>query len=162
MGLCISAGCQKRLGKPYKGELGSAVGGESLPNALFRQYLIRHEAEAVGGLGDQALGNIQSCRTVRQEAGKATDTGGLDMVGEEIALIDGKAAESIHRAVRAQNGHGEQNRPFRGVGTSLSGSFPILISPSGEEMHFQRSRSGEGVPFLSNDRDSIELLRSYG
>ena len=45
MGLCISAGCQKRLGKPYKGELGSAVGGESLPNALFRQYLIRHQAQ---------------------------------------------------------------------------------------------------------------------
>ena len=49
-----------------------------------------------------------------------------------------------------------------GTGTSLSGSFPILISPSGEEMHFQRSRSGEGVPFLSDDMDSIELIRSYG
>ena len=49
-----------------------------------------------------------------------------------------------------------------GVGTSLSGSFPILVSPSGEEMHFQRSRSGEGVPFLSDDMDSIELMRSYG
>ena len=49
-----------------------------------------------------------------------------------------------------------------GVGSSLSGSFPILISPSGEEMHFQRSRSGEGVPFLPDDTDSIELTRSYG
>ena len=49
-----------------------------------------------------------------------------------------------------------------GVGSSLSGSFPILISPSGEEMHFQRSRSGEGVPFLPDDMDSIDLTRSYG
>lgn len=77
MRLCISAGCQKRLGKPYKGELGSAVGGESLSNALFRQNLIRHEAEAVGGIGNQALGNIQSFRTVRQEAGKAVKNSGL-------------------------------------------------------------------------------------
>ena len=45
---------------------------------------------------------------------------------------------------------------------ALSGSFPILISPSGEEMHFQRSRSGEGVPFLPDDMDSIDLTRSYG
>ena len=49
-----------------------------------------------------------------------------------------------------------------GVGSSLSGSFPILISPSGEEMHFQRSRSGEGVPFLPDNTDSIDLTRSYG
>ena len=49
-----------------------------------------------------------------------------------------------------------------GVGSSLSGSFPIIISPSGEEMHFQRSRSGEGVPFLPDDMDSIDLTRSYG
>ena len=49
-----------------------------------------------------------------------------------------------------------------GVGTSLSGSFPILISPSGEEMHFQRSRSGEGVPFLPDGIDTIELTRSCG
>ena len=49
-----------------------------------------------------------------------------------------------------------------GVGTSLSGSFPILISPSGEEMHFQRSRSGEGVPFLPDGIDAIELTRSCG
>ena len=44
----------------------------------------------------------------------------------------------------------------------MAGSFPILISPSGEEMHFQRSRSGEGVPFLPDDTDSIDLTRSYG
>lgn len=44
---------------------------------FFRQNLIRHEAEAVGGIGNQALGNIQSFRTVRQEAGKAVKNSGL-------------------------------------------------------------------------------------
>ena len=51
---------------------------------------------------------------------------------------------------------------FSEDGDALSGSFPILISPSGEEMVFQRSRSGEGVPFLPDDMDSIDLTRSYG
>lgn len=49
------------------------------------------------------------------------------MVGEEIALIDGKAAESIHRAVRAHHGHGKQNRPFRGIGQSQQRSRPAVI-----------------------------------
>ena len=49
-----------------------------------------------------------------------------------------------------------------GVGTSLSGSFPILVSPSGEEMYFQRSRSGEGMPFLEDGMDSIGLVLSVG
>ena len=41
-----------------------------------------------------------------------------------------------------------------GVGSSLSGSFPVLISPSGEYLYFQRSRIGEGMPFLRNGEDS--------
>ena len=49
-----------------------------------------------------------------------------------------------------------------GVSTTLNSSFPILISPSGEEMYFQRSRSGEGAPFLPDDMDSIGLTLSYG
>ena len=49
------------------------------------------------------------------------------MVGEEIALIDGKAAESIHRAVHAHHGHGKQNRPFRGIGQSQQRSRPAVI-----------------------------------
>ena len=48
-----------------------------------------------------------------------------------------------------------------GVSTSLSGSFPILISPSGEELYFQRSRSGEGMPFLTDDMDSAGLTLIY-
>ena len=45
---------------------------------------------------------------------------------------------------------------------SLDAAFPILISPSGEEMYFQRARTGEGVPFLSDGQDSIGLTLSYG
>ena len=47
-------------------------------------------------------------------------------------------------------------------GDEIAASFPILISPSGEEMYFQRSRSGEGAPFLPDDMDSIGLTLRYG
>ena len=49
-----------------------------------------------------------------------------------------------------------------GVGSSLSGSFPVLISPSGEYLYFQRSRIGEGMPFLRNGEDSTTLSLRYG
>ena len=58
-----------------------------------------------------------------------------------------------------------------GVGSSLSGSFPVLISPSGEYLYFQRSRigegmpflrNGEGMPFLRNGEDSTTLSLRYG
>ena len=48
------------------------------------------------------------------------------------------------------------------VEDSLDAAFPILVSPSGEEMYFQRARTGEGVPFLSDGQDSIGLTLSYG
>ena len=44
----------------------------------------------------------------------------------------------------------------------VDAAFPILISPSGEEMHFQRARTGEGLPFLPDGVDSIDLTLSYG
>ena len=49
-----------------------------------------------------------------------------------------------------------------GVGSSLSGSFPVLISPSGEYLYFQRSRIGEGMPFLRNGEDSTTLSLRCG
>lgn len=49
-----------------------------------------------------------------------------------------------------------------GVGTSLSGCFPICISPSGEEMYFHRSSIGGGMPFLPYDMDAVYLTYSYG
>ena len=45
---------------------------------------------------------------------------------------------------------------------NVDAAFPILIAPSGEEMHFQRARTGEGMPFLLSGADSVELTRSYG
>lgn len=44
----------------------------------------------------------------------------------------------------------------------VDAAFPILIAPSGEEMHFQRARTGEGMPFLPDGLDSIDLTLSYG
>ncbi len=48
------------------------------------------------------------------------------------------------------------------VDGDVDAAFPILIAPSGEEMHFQRARTGEGMPFLLSGADSVELTRSYG
>ena len=44
----------------------------------------------------------------------------------------------------------------------IAGGHQIDIDTFKKEMHFQRSRSGEGVPFLPDDMDSIDLTRSYG
>ena len=43
----------------------------------------------------------------------------------------------------------------------VDAAFPILIAPSGEEMHFQRARTGEGLPFLPDGLDSIDLTLRY-
>ena len=51
---------------------------------------------------------------------------------------------------------------FPDDGAVLGGSFPILISPSGEDLYFQRSRSGEGLPFLEDGVDSVGLTLSVG
>ena len=43
-----------------------------------------------------------------------------------------------------------------GVGSSLSGSFPVLISPSGEYLYFQRSRIGlRGCPSCGTARTPL-------
>ena len=44
---------------------------------------------------------------------------------------------------------------------NVDAAFPILIAPSGEEMHFQRARTGEGMPFLPDGLDSIDLTLRY-
>lgn len=50
-----------------------------------------------------------------------------------------------------------------GVGTSASGSFPVLIDPSGDHLHIQQSRDGYTCPpFFDDDMTSMELTRSYG
>ena len=47
-------------------------------------------------------------------------------------------------------------------GDEIDASFPILISPSGEDLYFQRSRTGAGIPFLPDGTDSIGLLLYTG
>ena len=47
-------------------------------------------------------------------------------------------------------------------GDEIDASFPILISPSGEDLYFQRSRTGAGIPFLSDGTDSVGLLLYTG
>ena len=39
-------------------------------------------------------------------------------------------------------------------GDEIDASFPILISPSGEDLYFQRSRTGAGIPFLPDGTDT--------
>ena len=141
--LRVPAGHQKRLGKPHKGEVRSAVSRKALPDALFRQKLLRHEAEAVGGIGDEALGDLQPCRAVRQDAGEAADAGGLDMVGGKVALVDGKAAQPIHRAVRPQHGHGQQDRPLRGVGQGQQCGGPAVAVNGGGRRVQMLGKAGE-------------------
>ena len=47
-------------------------------------------------------------------------------------------------------------------GDAIDASFPILISPSGEDIYFQRSRTGAGIPFLPDGTDSVGLLLYTG
>ena len=47
-------------------------------------------------------------------------------------------------------------------GDEIDASFPILISPSGEDLYFQRSRTGAGIPFLPDGTDSVGLLLYTG
>lgn len=47
-------------------------------------------------------------------------------------------------------------------GDAIDASFPILISPSGEDLYFQRSRTGAGIPFLPDGMDSVGLVLGAG
>lgn len=51
-----------------------------------------------------------------------------------------------------------------GMGTSASGSFPVLIDPSGDHLYIQQSKDGcySRPPFFDDDMASMELTRSYG
>ncbi len=49
-----------------------------------------------------------------------------------------------------------------GVGTSTGGCFPVLISPSGEELYIQESRKGLSPPFFDDDVTSMTMILSYG
>ena len=53
------------------------------------------------------------------------------MVGGKVALVDGKAAQPIHRTVRPQHGHGQQDRPLRGVGQGQQCGGPAVALNGG-------------------------------
>ncbi|MBM6722664.1 hypothetical protein [Pseudoflavonifractor phocaeensis] len=50
-----------------------------------------------------------------------------------------------------------------GAGTRMSGSFPVLIDPSGESLHIQQDReTGVCPPFFGEGMTCMELIRAYG
>ena len=49
------------------------------------------------------------------------------------------------------------------AGTRVSGSFPVLIEPSGNFLHIQQEReTGVCPPFFGEDMTGMDLARSYG
>lgn len=48
-----------------------------------------------------------------------------------------------------------------GAGASLSGSFPVLIAPSGDYLYMEKSAEGS-LPFFGEDCAAVELVLSYG
>ena len=47
--------------------------------------------------------------------------------------------------------------------THVSGSFPVLIEPSGDSLHIQQDReTGVCPPFFGEDMTCMDLARSYG
>ena len=50
-----------------------------------------------------------------------------------------------------------------GAGTRMSGSFPVLIDPSGESLHIQQDReTGVCPPFFGEGMTCMDLIRAYG
>ena len=49
------------------------------------------------------------------------------------------------------------------AGTRMSGSFPVLIDPSGESLHIQQDReTGVCPPFFGEGMTCMDLIRAYG
>lgn len=48
-----------------------------------------------------------------------------------------------------------------GAGDPLSGSFPVFISPSGDNLYMEKSAQST-LPFFGEDCAAVELIRSYG
>lgn len=50
-----------------------------------------------------------------------------------------------------------------GVGTSVSGNFPVLVNPAGENLLIEQDRDTNArLPFFDNGATSMELTLSYG
>ena len=94
--------------------------------------------------------NIQPLRRIRQNTGKAADAGRLGVVRQEVGLIDGKTAQTVYRAIRADHGDGQKDRLLCGTrqGDELCGAAAALY---GRRRLFQMLRkAGEArqVKFL--------------
>lgn len=78
-------------------------------------------------------------------------------------LEDGQEYQLLYSGVWRMEGDCLRLELSAGVGTSASGSFPVLIDPSGDYLHIQQSRDGyTRPPFFDDDMTSMELTRSYG
>ena len=148
---CLIPGSHReRLRNADKGKLRPYESTQSAAQALFCEQLVGYEAEAARGIGQQTLLDIQPLRGIRQDAGKAADSGGLRMVRREVGLVDGKTAQTIHSAVRADHGDAQQYRLLCGTGQGdeLCGAAAALY---GRGRFFQMLRkAGEArqVKFL--------------
>lgn len=76
---------------------------------------------------------------------------------------DGQESQLFYSGVWRMEGDCLRLELSAGMGTSASGSFPVLIDPSGDHLHIQQSRDGyTRPPFFDDDVTSMELMRSYG
>ena len=118
--------------------------------ALFFQQLIRHKTEVVRGIGQKPSLNIQPRRSVRQNTGKAANAGRLRVVRREVGLIDGKAAQTVHRAIRADQGDGQQYRLLCGTGQGdeLCGAAAMLYGCGRFFQMLRKAGEARQVKFL--------------
>ena len=116
VGVGISAGDRERLREAHEGESRPGKGGKPTAQLILRQQLVRHKAEAVGREGQKASSDVQPRGGIRQDAGKTADAGGLGVMRRKVGLIDGKAAKTVHRTIRADHGDGQKDRLLCGAG----------------------------------------------
>ena len=96
--------------------VGAGKGGERA-GGFGGELLRRDEAEAAGGVRQQAAGDVQRAAGVGgEDARQMLNAGGLGVVGGEIGLVHGEAAETVDRAVRAEKGDGQENGLLGGAG----------------------------------------------
>ena len=94
--------------------------------------------------------NIQPLRRIRQNTGKAANAGRLRVVRQEVGLIDGKAAQTVYRAIRADHGDGQKDRLLCGTGQGdeLCGAAATLYGREGFFQMLREAGEARQVKFL--------------